>query len=60
MNAALPSEHAFVKFISVDNMMRLIHRIGLEPMLAELVKMSGARVRRQFESLHRNVSTSVG
>ncbi|NPD21378.1 ornithine cyclodeaminase [Rhodophyticola sp. DY48A3-103] len=31
-----PSERAFVPFVSVDNMMRLVHSIGVERMLVEL------------------------
>ncbi len=31
-----PSHKALVPFVSVDNMMRLIHHIGIEPMLREL------------------------
>jgi len=33
-----PSRLAMVPFVSVDNMMRLVHHIGLRPMLAELAK----------------------
>ncbi|SNT75035.1 ornithine cyclodeaminase [Paracoccus seriniphilus] len=33
MAAVAPSELAFVPFVSVENMMRLIHRIGIEEML---------------------------
>lgn len=36
MNTLLPSEKAMVPFVSVDNMMRLVHRVGIEPMLAEM------------------------
>ncbi|MBI1173515.1 ornithine cyclodeaminase [bacterium] len=31
-----PSKHAYVPFVSVDNMMRLVHRIGIERMLCDL------------------------
>ena len=31
-----PSDRAFVPFVSVANMMRLVHRVGLERMLSEL------------------------
>lgn len=34
MSAPAPSERAYVPFVSVGNMMQLIHRIGIEPMLA--------------------------
>lgn len=32
----LPSDKALVPFVSVDNMMRLVHHIGIEPMLVAL------------------------
>jgi ornithine cyclodeaminase len=31
-----PSQTAYVPFVSVENMMRLVHHIGLEPMLKDL------------------------
>jgi ornithine cyclodeaminase len=34
MTAPLASDRAYVPFVSVDNMMKLIHRIGIQPMLA--------------------------
>ncbi|KZL23602.1 ornithine cyclodeaminase [Pseudovibrio sp. Ad37] len=34
MSAPAPSELAFVPFVSVDNMMKLVHRIGIETMLS--------------------------
>lgn len=33
---ALPSKKALVPFVSVENMMRLVHHVGIETMLAEL------------------------
>ncbi|QLF71639.1 ornithine cyclodeaminase (plasmid) [Peteryoungia desertarenae] len=36
MTAPAPSEKALVPFVSVDNMMRLVHHIGLERLLFEL------------------------
>ena len=33
---SLPSDKALVPFVSVDHMMKLVHRIGLEPMLRGL------------------------
>jgi len=36
MTLPQPSDRAFVPFVSVDNMMRLIHSIGVETMLVEL------------------------
>ncbi len=36
MTRPLPSDLAMVPFVSVENMMRLVHRIGIETMLVEL------------------------
>jgi ornithine cyclodeaminase len=36
--AASPSELAYVPFVSVENMMKLVHRIGIEPMLRDLAR----------------------
>lgn len=36
MTAPSPSEKAFVPFVSVENMMRLVHEVGLETLLVEL------------------------
>ena len=36
MTAPLPSAKAMVPFVSVDNMMRLVHHIGIETVLREL------------------------
>ncbi|HTO33624.1 MAG TPA: ornithine cyclodeaminase [Pararhizobium sp.] len=36
MSAPLPSEKAMVPFVSVENMMRLVHHVGIETMLFEL------------------------
>lgn len=33
MSAVLPSERAYVPFVSVENMMQLVHRVGIEAML---------------------------
>ena len=41
-----PSEKALVPFVSVDNMMRLIHHIGIEPMLRGLADYIEADFRR--------------
>lgn len=38
MPAPAPSELAFIRFVSVENMMKLIHHVGVEPMLADLVR----------------------
>jgi ornithine cyclodeaminase len=43
---ALPSKRALVPFVSVENMMRLVHRIGVEPMLAALADNIEADFRR--------------
>ncbi|MGE4326008.1 MAG: ornithine cyclodeaminase [Pseudodonghicola sp.] len=34
--APAPSEKALIPFVSVENMMRLVHHVGIEPMLQEL------------------------
>nr|MBP6737153.1 ornithine cyclodeaminase [Paracoccaceae bacterium] len=44
MNA--PSQHAFVPFVSVANMMRLVHAIGIERFLTDLVEEIEADFRR--------------
>ncbi len=44
MTSAAPSDLAFVPFVSVENMMRLVHRIGVETVLKELV----ARIEHDF------------
>ena len=36
MTAPKPSELAYVPFVSVENMMKLVHHIGIEPMLCDL------------------------
>lgn len=46
MTLPQPSDRAFVPFVSVDNMMRLIHSIGLERMLIELADYIEADFRR--------------
>ena len=43
---ALPSKRALVPFVSVENMMRLVHRIGVEPMLVALADHIEADFRR--------------
>lgn len=37
MKSPSPSDLAFVPFVSVENMMRLIHHVGIEAILADLV-----------------------
>ncbi|MCQ4628670.1 ornithine cyclodeaminase [Shinella sp. CPCC 100929] len=46
MSAPLPSEKALVPFVSVENMMRLVHHIGVETMLVELTDVIEADFRR--------------
>jgi len=46
MTLPQPSDRAFVPFVSVDNMMRLIHSIGIETMLVELAAYIEADFRR--------------
>lgn len=41
-----PSELAFVPFVSVENMMRLIHGVGIETMLCELAEAIEADFKR--------------
>lgn len=38
MHANPPSEKAMVPFVSVENMMRLVHHVGIEPMLVGLAE----------------------
>ena len=60
MNALLPSAKAFVPFVSVENMMRLIHHVGLETMLRELADLIEADFRRweRFDKTPRMASHS--
>ncbi|WP_085033398.1 ornithine cyclodeaminase [Ensifer aridi] len=46
MLAPLPSAKAMVPFVSVDNMMRLVHHLGVETVLAELTNAIEADFRR--------------
>ena len=46
MPALQPSQKALVPFVSVDNMMRLVHHIGIETMLVELTDVVEADFRR--------------
>ncbi|MDK4701427.1 MULTISPECIES: ornithine cyclodeaminase [unclassified Rhizobium] len=46
MSAPLPSERAFIPFVSVENMMRLVHHIGVETALIELTDAIEADFRR--------------
>ncbi len=46
MTTLSPSDKALVPFVSVDHMMQLIHRIGLEPMLRGLAEYIEADFRR--------------
>jgi len=46
LNSLLPSEKALVPFVSVDNMMKLVHHIGLEAMLRGLAEYIEADFKR--------------
>jgi ornithine cyclodeaminase len=46
MPSSLPSKKAFVPFVSVENMMRLVHQIGIETVLAQLTDVIEADFRR--------------
>jgi ornithine cyclodeaminase len=46
MPTTAPSEKAFIPFVSVANMMRLVHHIGIEPMLVQLTDAIEADFRR--------------
>lgn len=46
MFSPLPSAKAMVPFVSVDNMMRLVHHLGVETVLAELTDAIEADFRR--------------
>lgn len=46
MPALLPSEKAFIPFVSVENMMRLVHHVGIETMLIGLTEAVEADFRR--------------
>ncbi len=55
-----PSELAFIPFVSVENMMRLVHHFGIETVLSELTDAVEADYRRwaQFEKTPRLASHS--
>jgi ornithine cyclodeaminase len=46
MTAPLPSQKAMVPFVSVENMMRLVHHLGIERVLAELTDLIEEDFRR--------------
>ncbi len=46
MTAPAPSDKAFVPFVSVENMMQLVHHIGIETVLTELTDVIEADFRR--------------
>ena len=56
-----PSKRALVPFVSVDHMMRLVHRIGIAPMLTGLADYIEADFRRweQFDKTPRVASHSA-
>ncbi|KJF72498.1 ornithine cyclodeaminase [Agrobacterium arsenijevicii] len=55
-----PSAKALIPFVSVENMMRLVHHIGMEPMLVELTNAIEADFRRweRFDKTPRVASHS--
>ncbi|MCM2560932.1 ornithine cyclodeaminase [Lutimaribacter sp. EGI FJ00015] len=55
-----PSDKALVPFVSVDNMMRLIHHVGIEPMLRDLAAYIEEDFRRwpEFDKTARVASHS--
>ena len=57
---SLPSRHAFVPFVSVDHMMRLVLHIGIERMMRELADAIEADFRRwpEFDKTPRVASHS--
>lgn len=61
MPATAPSEKAFIPFVSVENMMRLVHHIGIEPMLLQLTDAIEADFRRWplFDKVARVASHSL-
>ncbi len=61
MSLPAPSARAFVPFVSVANMMALIHHVGLEQMLGELADYIEADFRRwpQFDKTPRVASHST-
>ena len=38
MPAPAPSELAYIRFVSVENMMKLVHAIGIETVLKDLAR----------------------
>ncbi len=46
MTPPKPSHLAYVPFVSVENMMKLVHRVGLEPMLRDLADYIEADFKR--------------
>lgn len=61
MPTSAPSAKAFIPFVSVENMMRLVHHIGIEPMLLGLTDAIEADFRRwpQFDKVARVPSHSL-
>ena len=60
MLAPLPSVRAMVPFVSVENMMRLVHHLGVETVLAEMTDAVEADYRRweSFDKIPRVASHS--
>ncbi|OLP46269.1 ornithine cyclodeaminase [Rhizobium oryziradicis] len=61
MPTTAPSQKAFIPFVSVENMMRLVHHIGIEPMLEQLTDAIEADFRRwpSFDKVPRVPSHSL-
>jgi ornithine cyclodeaminase len=61
MTMLMPSEKALVPFVSVENMMRLVHSIGIERLLSELTDAVEADFRRwpSFDKTPRLASHSA-
>lgn len=61
MPTSPPSAKAFIPFVSVENMMRLVHHVGIEPMLVNLTNAIEADFRRWplFDKVPRVASHSL-
>lgn len=61
MPTSAPSAKAFIPFVSVENMMRLVHHVGIEPMLVNLTNAIEADFRRWplFDKVPRVASHSL-
>ena len=61
MPAPIASELAYIRFVSVENMMKLVHSIGLETMLKDLARYIEDDFRRweKFDKTPRVASHSA-